>query len=340
MRSIEGTFPRSRFWVAAGMAAVLAVTAAPPAVFAAASAADVESARALMAEGRAERAKGDHKKALQHFSAAHKIMNVPTTGLEVGQSQVDLGMFVEARETWIAVTKLPVDPKEPAPFAAAREKAGQLAEELNPKIPTVKFVFTNAKDLKGLQASIDNVNVDPDVLSVPRRFNPGAHAASFKLGTRIGGAKFQLAEGETREIEIEFFEDDGTKARPTVVAPKPADPKGSGSTMRAPLVYGGFGVAALSLVVGGVAGGLSLSRGSTVKESCSGNACPESVRADLDSARSWATISNVGFAVAGVAAVAGVVGLFLPAKSTSATKDTGATGVLVGAGTVSLVGSF
>lgn len=335
MRVIE---KKPRVWVAACLAAVLASSLAPLPVFAAPSAADVESARSLMAEGRAERAKGNHKAALQHFAAAHKIMNVPTTGVELGLSQAELGMLVEARETWIAVTKMPVDPKEPAPFAAARERAAQLAEEINPRIPTVRFLFVNTKELNGLDANIDGISVDAGVLLVPRRFNPGAHSAVFKLGGRVGKVKFQLAESESRELEIEFFDEAASAPTKTVTAPPPrTDPKPS--PLRAPLVFGGFGLAAMSLVVGGVAGGLSLSRGSAAKENCVGNACPESARNDLDSARSWATISNIGFAVAGVSAVVGVVGLFLPTK-TSTTKDSASTGVLVGVGSVSLVGSF
>lgn len=43
------------------------------------TAADKETARTLMQDGRAKRTKGDHAGALEAFRAAHGIMKVPTT---------------------------------------------------------------------------------------------------------------------------------------------------------------------------------------------------------------------------------------------------------------------
>src|SRR5271157_3775010 len=64
---------------ATAVAAMLAASGASAQV----SAADRETARSMMQEGRDLRDKGDLKGALQRFKAADDIMHVPTTSLEV-----------------------------------------------------------------------------------------------------------------------------------------------------------------------------------------------------------------------------------------------------------------
>ena len=67
------------------------------------SASDKETARGLMATGRADRSNHDLAGALKAFTGADAIMHVPTTGLEVAKAQIDLGLLVEARDTALRV---------------------------------------------------------------------------------------------------------------------------------------------------------------------------------------------------------------------------------------------
>ena len=78
------------------------------------------------------------------------------------------------------------------------------------------------------------------------------------------------------------------------------------------LVFGGFGLAVAGLAVGGVTGALTLSKAGDVKTQCANGICDPAAKSDLDSASSLATISTIGFAVAGAGALCGVVGLLLP----------------------------
>ena len=106
---------------ATAMAALLAA----PSAGAQPSAADRETARSMMQEGRDLREKGDLKGALQRFKAADDIMHVPTTGLEVARTQVSLGLLVEALDTIANIHKVPPAADEPAPFKDARNKADE-----------------------------------------------------------------------------------------------------------------------------------------------------------------------------------------------------------------------
>src|SRR5690242_13508597 len=108
------------FRMRAAIAALILATAAP--AFAEPTAAEKETARNLMQEGRDLRDKKDLKGALQRFQAADQLMGVPTTGYEVASTQVALGLLVEARETLNRVSRLPAQAKEPAPFREARQK--------------------------------------------------------------------------------------------------------------------------------------------------------------------------------------------------------------------------
>lgn len=342
------------------LASSFAVSLVPTRAEAAPSAADVDTARALMTQGREERKKGNHAAALERFKAANKIMTVPTTALEVGQSQADLGLLVEARETWLAATRLPVEAKEPEAFARARQLAQSLADDIAPRIPTVQFQIANAAAGVKLKISLDDVPLEPEALLVPRKANPGKHVALFEDGKHSKKVEFELVEREAKNVEVDLATGEAIvdpNAKPTTTS-EPTEPTTKtapvrdverGSSLRAPMIYGGFGLAGVGVIVGGVTGILAFTHGSAAKDLCTGTACPSAAHDDLASARSNATISNIAFGLAGVGAVIGVVGLLLPAGA-PAISTPGATpgaarskpgaSLVVGFGSIAVVGAF
>src|SRR5262245_22764177 len=74
---------------------------------------DVATARKLHNEGRAQRKANDLQGALASFRAADAIMHVPTTSLDLGTTELALGMLVEASESlqrtirWTGVSSKP-----------------------------------------------------------------------------------------------------------------------------------------------------------------------------------------------------------------------------------------
>jgi hypothetical protein len=119
-------------------------------------------------------------------------------------------------------------------------------------------------------------------------------------------------------------------AKPQVATPAPPSPQAgataptppglvSSTTPIAPpgaaykpwVVWGSYGLGAAGLLVGTITGAASLSAASRALERCPSKiACGEDARPDHDRAIALANASNVGFALAGVGAVAGTVAWF------------------------------
>src|SRR5205823_5826961 len=69
------------------------------------------------------------------------------------------------------------------------------------------------------------------------------------------------------------------------------------------LAFAGFGLGVLGLATGGVAGLLAISKKTdTTERYCDGSSCPPAADHGLSSARTFATVSTIGF-------IAGAVGL-------------------------------
>jgi len=85
------------------------------------------------------------------------------------------------------------------------------------------------------------------------------------------------------------------------------------------LVYLGFGVGAAGALVGTATGIVSLSKASSAKDQCEETSCWPEARSDADSAKRYATVSNISFGV-GLAGVAiGLIG-WLSSSADSASK--------------------
>lgn len=284
------------------------------------SLADKETARALMDEGDAKRDAKDYKGALAAYEKADAIMHVPTTGLEVARMQAQLGMLLEARETLSRVIRIPAKPNEPAPFSAARKTADQLNEELGKRVPAVQINITGGAGTATV--SIDGENVPPAVLGVPRKVNPGHHVIVVKAASAEKREEIDVAERETKTVAIDLT--------PTpVVAEKPVvqttdEPSGGSSTGKV-LMFGGFGVAAVGIGVGAVTGIMSMSKVDEIKQDCVGDKCLASRAGDIDDAKSLGNISTIAFAVGGVGAAVGIVGLIMSSGSSEAKPAPGTT---------------
>ncbi len=96
-----------------------------------------QAARALVAEGESRFAKRDYRGALASYSEAYRLVHVPTVGLAVAQTEVALGLLLEAQATALEIVALPVQAGEPKVFAQARSSAAELERSLRQRIPSV-----------------------------------------------------------------------------------------------------------------------------------------------------------------------------------------------------------
>ena len=339
-----GSRTRSRFVVATAIALTVLAARSGDAM-AAPSAAERETARRLMDEGKERSRSGDKERAVEAYQKAHDIMKVPTTGIALAKAQLVVGHLVEARDVALEVARMPRENGEPAIFEKARKEAKELEASIKPRIPTVRIIV---KGGPATRVSVDGGDVASLLLGEPVAMNPGKHSIVARN-----------ADGAEKRAEVELGERDGKEVELTLPVPTPAvvvapvpERSHAGSetdrgrtTPASLLVFGGFGLAVAGLAVGGVTGALTLSKAGDVKTQCANGICDPAAKSDLDSASSLATISTVGFAVAGAGALCGVVGLLLPRTHVETTQTALPSGerraaVWIGPGSMGVRGSF
>ncbi|GAC1545097.1 MAG: hypothetical protein NVS3B10_09260 [Polyangiales bacterium] len=277
------------------------------------SAADLESARELFKEGREARQSGDLKRALERFKAAHAYGQTPVTGLELGRTHIQLGDLVEGREVLLSVARMKVQPDETEKSAAARTEAADLAEEVKKRIPTIAVKLNGVASDSAAQLQIDGSAVPIVGLTGIRKVNPGKHVVVARAGSHEETRNVDLAESKTEDVTIDLS---GAGAPPLGGGPgaRPVEGPESGPKEISPVTWIGLGVGAVGLGVGTITGVLALGKASKVDKACSSTHCPPSAKSEVDSGRTVATISTIGFAVGGAGLVAAAVGYFVLSK--------------------------
>jgi hypothetical protein len=119
------------------LACVVGLLASSPASAQDPSEADKATARSLVFAGDRAFAEGDFTRALARYSAAYRLVRVPTVGIEVAHTEAALGQLQRARQSAQEVVGLPQKAPEPPVVERARADAGRLAAELGERIPSL-----------------------------------------------------------------------------------------------------------------------------------------------------------------------------------------------------------
>jgi hypothetical protein len=297
--------------------AVLGVALCAPPVFAQPSAADKETARSLMDKGDKAFDSKDYAAALKSYLAAHAIMKVPTTGIEVARAQIALGHLLDGRETALGVSRSQPTPNEPKAFAKARAEAGELAQSLVARIPSVEVKVSGPPENAAIRVVIDGTELPAAASTAPRKVDPGQHTVEVSApGFATATEKVDVSEGENRVVELTLSPESGggagaggtqTPANDALVTGDSGTSDGGGGVPA--LAYVGFGLGVVGIAVGSVTGLMSLSKASSAEERCVDKRCPPEAQDDIDSSKSMALISNIGFGVGIVGIGVGVVAL-------------------------------
>jgi hypothetical protein len=318
------------------MAAALITTVPPSVAFAQRppSAADLAQARGLLNQGLKLRQSGDILGAIEKLKAANALANTPITSLELARTYAVQGMLVEARETCLAVGRIPKNPQETSRSAAARAEADQLVDQLADRIPSLRVSVTGVPK-ETISITIDDAAIPTEALDAPRLVDPGSHkVVARSTSGGMAEATVDVPEKETRNVELRIAP---SAASPSAEASAPAAPRaanlaeplpaepshsGSGHGQRvAGVVIGAIGVAGLG--TGGVMGLIAKSQDDTAKN--------ESFPAKHDdslAASHLATVSTVVFCVGAAAAATGII-LWLTAPSGHVTVGTNGQELLV-----------
>lgn len=224
----------------------------------------------------------------------------------------------------------------------ARNEAATLAEELRPRIPTLRVTIEGLPADETAHLSIDGVSIPDAALTEPQKVDPGKHAVVIRVGegpsAREARGEKMVTEGQAGEVILTV------PPRPVVVvAPVvPVTPQPQPSRTGPLLVKLGFGTAIAGAAVGVLAGVTAMTKASQLPGECPYNkecVVSSTGAGDLSTARTWATASNVAFAVAGVGAVVGLVGLWR-SRSTTATVEGASLSPWIGVGAAGLDGRF
>ncbi|HQP37058.1 MAG TPA: hypothetical protein PLI95_17860 [Polyangiaceae bacterium] len=288
------------------------------------SAADRETARALMEQGIERMQARDPVGALKAFRTANEIMHVPTTALATARAHDALGQLLEARDRALEAVRYPRHPGKPQVFERARNEATDLAAQLASRIPSVEIAISGLPAGTPPTVRIDSHLLSAAALSAPRKLNPGRHVISVSApGFAPARVTVQLAERQNERVAISMTPGNGAEPEEPstegavevdAIRPGPEVPSGGRSHT---LAYVAFGVGAAGLVTGAVTGVMALSKQSALESRCDtgAHACPEDARSELDAGRRLAWVSNIGFGVGIVGAGVGVASLLWPASN-------------------------
>ncbi|MCE7894423.1 MAG: PEGA domain-containing protein [Sorangiineae bacterium PRO1] len=308
------------------------------------TAADRETARALMKEGDRYSNEGDAAQALRAYQAAHGIMNVPPTGMAVVRAFTQLGRLVEARDVALQVIRSSVQHGESPVFAKARQEAAAAARDLEARIAGLVV------RVEGARVVIDGAVLADGAVGLVRKLDPGKHVVVVSApGHEEVRLEVTLAEGETRELSptlVRIPEPDAPSKPPPArtakaqVEPAPPAAERQPTSSGRWLMIGGASAAVAGVAVGSITGIMAIQRSSDLRSSCPSSGCPPSRQDDYDSAARLATVSNVAFAVGAVGIGVGVSGYFLSSSEPAARGSRSSVWPVAGLGALGLEGRF
>jgi hypothetical protein len=277
-----------------------------------ASAPQRETARGLMDDGERLRQAGDLRTALARFQAAHALVHLPTTGLQVARVHKALGEYVEARGVALEVFHHPSTAGEPSVFAEARASAAKLAEDLAPLVPSL-HVRVMPEGIVSV-VRVDGVVLPDASRAHPYKTNPGQHevvveAQGFIAERRVAA----LSEGQVLQLSVQLT----PAAAPPLAGPppgqplppqpmSPVSPQAAALTVRPEVngprvddsaqrtrAYVGFAVGGVALLTGVVTGVLAAMKTSQLEDDCTDKRCPLSKRDAMSTANTFSNVANV-----------------------------------------------
>jgi hypothetical protein len=328
----RGVGSRHRF-VALGLVSVLTTSLVAPAAFAQdqPQAESVAAARTLGLAGIKLADAGDCQGAIDKLSRAESLYHAPSILGRLGECQVKVGQIVAGTENLNRVVREQLAANAPKAFRDAQERAKGVLSSALPKIAhlTVRVEPADAKP----QVSVAGAPIPPALIGVERPTDPGTHEIVVSApGYLDQKTSVTLAEGASQELAVKLEKDPsaGVAAAPPPVAPPPvvttaptAPPSDTKPKNSNTLAYVALGVGGAGLIVGGITGFLALGKKGDLK-GCVDNRCPSNQQSTLDSAKSMATVSTVGFSVGVVGVGLGVILLLTGNNSGNQAGQSGA----------------
>ena len=292
------------------------------------SEADKATARALSIEANQALEAKDYKTAADKFKRAEALYHAPTLLVGLGRAYVGLEKWVEAMESYNRVIREPLGDNPNEAFLQAVEDAKREVVGLDAKIA---WVTINVAGPDEPNVTLDGTAVSIASLGVKRAVNPGDHTIEASAeGFENGSESFSITSGETKDVTLTLEPGE---------LPPPPPPGGEESSVLPIVGWTLVGVGGASLILGAVMGGLAIGKHGDLSDICRDDgSCPESEQDNLDTFRTFGTVSTIGFIAGGVLAAGGVVILLVAPGGDSG--DSGADSIALEVGPAHLQATY
>ena len=301
-------------------------------------AADVAMARTLGVEGFVLAEGGNCKEAIGKLEKAEKLHHAPTTATRLGECEIDRGLLVAGTERLQRVVHEPLPPNAHPAFVAAVARARATLDATLPRLASIRTQVSGA--CASPMLTVDGESVSEAAIGAERHIDPGAHRLRVTAtGCYPFESSLHLAEGQSKVVEVVLRADPSAAPRGGLF-PASLEERGDDSgrrTMVAPALVA-FGLGAIGAGVGIAGGVVVASSTASLDQSCQNKVCPPAASADLDRAKTWATVSTVGFVAAGALAATGLTLLLISPKTDG--KQTMRAQATFGLGSAGLSGQF
>lgn len=286
---------------------------------------EAQQALALAEEGLALYEAERWSEAFERFRRANDRFPAVTLSLYMAHCKKQLGELLAARRLYREVAQAELPPDAKRQHVEAKSTAADELRALEARIPTLEIVISGAREGQEPVVTVDGRPVAAGELKA-KQLDPGQHTVEATApGLAPAAATVELAEGQAERIVLTFHPPDS--------APPPAE---EGSLVPAMVA---FGVGGAGLLMGIITGSVSLGQVSDLQERCQpDNHCPAADQDEADTAYALATVSTVGFVVAGIGAAAGVA--LLVWRPSLGDDDEQGMALRVGPASLALTGTF
>jgi hypothetical protein len=268
----------------------------------------------------------EYDTALELLRKAEQIMHAPPHLIYIARAHTAKREFVLAREALKTLVNEVLPPDAPAAFHDAQAAGRALEAEIEPKIGRLLIRVEGVTGPVSLR--VDGKVVPDAILGAPYPVDPGIRTVVAECTGCTSSEEFvTVGEGQTQEVTLELSppppppppQQAAPPPQPAAAPPPPPEPVEEPRRTLSPWVLGGFGTAAVGIVVGSITGGISLAKTNDAKARyCFEGMCDSAAGPALDEANALANVSNVAFALAAVGVGVGVYGLLAsPTKTTS-----------------------
>ncbi|HZU84847.1 MAG TPA: hypothetical protein VE987_18075 [Polyangiaceae bacterium] len=281
-------------------------------------AADTAAARALGGDGITLADSGDCQQAIEKLRRAEELHHAPTTAGRLGECEIGVGRLVVGTERLQRLLREPLAPNAPAPFVDAMARARRVLEHALPRIASLRISVRVPAGTR-VQVTVDGERLPEALLDNDRPADPGRHTVvASAAGYYAKTEEVTLGDGETSSVSLELAPD--RSARPVPAPDAERDHRRIGTAAaEAPTSKGGGAAPIVALGVGavglaaGIAGGVMVALDSAdLSKACGpSRICPADKQSEINAAKTWATVSTVGFAVAGAGLGTGLMLLLL-----------------------------